>query len=64
MPGYPNNFYIIGHMHLAIFLGEYPITTQASFSFSFLKVGIPLVKISAVLAVFETLTFSIGDSHF
>jgi len=31
-------------MHLAFFLGEYPITTQASFSF--LKVGIPSLKIN------------------
>jgi len=47
----------VGLMYLAIYLGEYHITTQASFWKPILKLGIPLVNIntSAVLTVFETL---------
>jgi len=33
-------------MHLAFFLGESPFTVKASFSFAFLKVEIPLLKIN------------------
>jgi len=54
-------------MHLAICLGKYPITTQASFQKPISKVGISLVKISTVLTVFETLKnidFQGGNSHF
>jgi len=40
-------------MHLTFFLGEYPITAQATFSF--LKMGIPPVKINI---------FHWGDSHY
>jgi len=54
-------------MHLAFFLGEYPITAQASFSF--LKMGMGIFFYvsntirTAVLTVFETLKnndFSLG----
>jgi len=60
-------------MHEGKILGNTPKIPLASFSFSLLKVGIPLVKIkinqhfSPVLTVFETLKnidYQGGNSHF
>jgi len=54
-------------LHEENILGNTQKIPLASFSFSLIKVGIPLVKISAVLTVFETLKnidFQGGNSHF